>query len=434
MSYNETIVLSLGGSLIVPKTGIDTQFISLFSKFIRDQIANKKRRFFIICGGGSTARYYIDAATGVLKKSIKDEDKDWLGIHSTRLNAHLIRTIFRDIAYPRIFKHYDKEYDIQDEPVVICSGWQPGWSTDYCAVLVAEKFAAKTIINMSNIDQVYDKDPRKFKDARPIDKIGWDDFEVLVGDKWIPGLNTPFDPIATQLAKKMNLNVIILNGKNIRNLEAAIEGKKFLGTVIAPFKIDASFYDRKYYLGDKHTSGASIFFYFTLWRAFLYSLFIKFFVRPRSVLDVGCGLGAVVYYLRKLGIEAHGLEISEYALKNALLPARKYLKYGDIRGIPFPDNSFDLVMTQNVLEHIHAEDIPKSIAECTRITRKYQLHRIYTKENTFLHRLYGTDLSKVSVFDSAWWERIWLAHQLTRVSRWLPRLPQAFETFYLLQK
>lgn len=233
MNYSETIVLSLGGSLIVPNGGIDTQFLTNFNQFIRKQIADHQRRFFIICGGGEITRNYQKAAAEVVHNTLADEDKDWLGIHSTRLNAHLVRTIFRDIAYPHIFKHYDKDYDIADEPVICCSGWKPGWSTDYCAVMVAEKYHAKKIFNLSNIDKVYDKDPRKHDDAKPIDTIRWDEFEKLVGTKWVPGLNTPFDPIATQKAKALGLTVVILNGKNIYNLEAAIEGRPFMGSTIA---------------------------------------------------------------------------------------------------------------------------------------------------------------------------------------------------------
>jgi len=232
MGNHQSIILSLGGSLIVPKD-IDTQFLSEFNAFIRTQIA-KNRRFFIICGGGYTTRHYQQAAVAVVGDGLPNEDKDWLGIHSTRLNAHLIRTIFRDIANPMIIEHYDQKYDIDEYPVVVCSGWKPGWSTDYCAVMVAKNYQAKTVINMSNIDKVYEKDPRKFPDAKALDHVTWDYFSELVGDKWTPGLNTPFDPIATKEAKALGLEVIILNGKNIPNLAAAIDQQSFIGSMIAP--------------------------------------------------------------------------------------------------------------------------------------------------------------------------------------------------------
>ncbi len=434
MDYQETIILSLGGSLIVPSSGIDMGFLTGFSKFIRKQIAEHNRRFFIICGGGSTAREYIDAGSTIFGKSITNDDKDWLGIHSTRLNAHLIRTLFSDIAYPRIFKHYDRPYDIKDEPVIVCSGWKPGWSTDYCAVLVAEKHAAKTMVNMSNIDMVYDKDPRQFKDARPIQKTTWEYFETLVGKKWVPGLSAPFDPIATQKAKNMDLSVIILNGKNLKNLESALDGKKFVGTVIAPFTLDSSFYDREYYTGVKGEYAGQIIRHSISLRAFYRALLIRTFFQPKKVLDVGCGLGYIVSALRILGVEAYGVDVSAYAVKNGLAHVREHIKEGDIRQLPFKDNSFDLVTSFDVLEHIYRDDIPKAIAECTRVSSKFQFHKIYTTENRALHKLHGTDLSHVSVFDKVWWQKLWKEQKLKMVNKWWPKLPESVDTSYLLEK
>lgn len=434
MKYQETLVLSLGGSLIVPNGGIDTQFLAKFNTFIRTQIAEKKRRFFIVCGGGATARSYIDAGTTVFGKAITDEDKDWLGIHSTRLNAHLLRTIFIDIAYAHVFKHYDRDYDIKDEPVVVCSGWKPGWSTDYCAVLVAEKYGAKTIINLSNIDKVYDKDPIKFKDARPIDKTTWDHFEKLVGDKWVPGLNAPFDPVATQKAKSLDLIVFILNGRNIGNLESAIEGRKFTGTVIAPFTLDASFYDREYYEGGDGLRTNAVFRTLRIGVDFLRALTIALTLRPRKVLDVGCARGHFVYFLRMLGVEAYGLEISEYARKQALPSVKQYIKQGDIRNIPFRKDEFDLVTAFNVLEHVYDEDIAKAVSECRRVSQKYVFFKMFTRENEWLHPYYGTDLSRVSILDQENWEDYFRKAKLRSSRRRLLTLPKTLETAYLLEK
>lgn len=54
----------------------------------------------------------------------------------------------------------------------------------------------------------------------------------MVGNKWSPGLNAPFDPIASKLAQVENIKVAIMNGKNLKNLENYLEGKKFKGTII----------------------------------------------------------------------------------------------------------------------------------------------------------------------------------------------------------
>lgn len=230
--YTDRIVMSIGGSLVVPDGGIDTDFLSKLNKFIRSELAkNSKRQFFLIIGGGSIARHYRDAGEKVLGHELTRDDLDWLGIHATKLNAHLVRTIFRDIAHPFVVKHYEIIRKVT-EPVVVAAGWKPGWSTDYCAALLCEDYGIKQMINLSNVDKVYDKDPRKFKDAKPMDRINWADFRKIVGDKWDPGMNAPFDPIAAQKSEELGLKVAVLNGNNLENVRKYLDNEKFVGTVI----------------------------------------------------------------------------------------------------------------------------------------------------------------------------------------------------------
>ncbi len=117
--------------------------------------------------------------------------------------------------------------------IILASGWKPGFSTDFGVVILAKRFKAEKIINLTNINCVYNKDPKKFKDAKPVKKISWADFRKLLPEKWKPGLNSPFDPIASKEAQKLGIEVIILNGKNIKNLEKYLEGKQFIGTIIS---------------------------------------------------------------------------------------------------------------------------------------------------------------------------------------------------------
>ncbi len=232
MAYSDKIVMSIGGSLIVPEGGIDTNFLSKLNSFIRQNLAkNKKRQFFLVAGGGKLARDYRDAGARVIKHELTIDDLDWLGIHSTRLNAHLLRTIFRDIAHPVILENFETIRK-PTEPVVVAAGWKPGHSTDFDAVLVCEDYGVRSIINLSNVETVFDKDPNKFKEAKSIHKISWTDFRKIVGDKWTPGLNAPFDPIAAKKAHKLGVKVAVLLGHNLKNVENYILGKDFIGTVI----------------------------------------------------------------------------------------------------------------------------------------------------------------------------------------------------------
>lgn len=231
VDQHNTFVLSVGGSLVVPGGIVDTKFLSEFNAFIRHQVSAKKRRFFIVVGGGSIAGKYIEAAKEVRGLELTDADKDWLGIHATRLNAQLVRTIFQDIADPRVIKHYEIILKI-DKPVAIAAGWKPGWSTDYDAVTLCADYGIRSVINLTNIDKVYDKDPKVFPNAKPIDSITWKRYRAMVGDKWSPRMNAPFDPIASRLAEELGVTVKILNGRDLKNLEKAINNASFHGTTI----------------------------------------------------------------------------------------------------------------------------------------------------------------------------------------------------------
>lgn len=232
-SHNKKkIIFSVGGSIIVPEGGINTDFLRDLSFFVRNQLAqDTKRQFFLVAGGGTTARKYRDAGKAVLERELTNEDLDWIGLHATRLNAQLIKTIFKDIAHPHIIKNYDIIRKVK-EPVVLAAGWKPGWSTDYCATLLCEDYDVDTIINISNVTQVYDKDPNKFPDAKPIDHMSWKDFRKMVGDKWIPGMHAPFDPIAARKAQELGTKVVVLSGSDFENIKRYFRGEKFVGTII----------------------------------------------------------------------------------------------------------------------------------------------------------------------------------------------------------
>ena len=114
--------------------------------------------------------------------------------------------------------------------VLVAGGWKPGFSTDYDSVIVAKKVKADAIINITNVDYVYNKNP-KLKGAKPIKETTWKALRKIVGNKWSPGLNMPFDPIASREAEKSKLKVIV-TGKSISNLRRILENKTFKGTLI----------------------------------------------------------------------------------------------------------------------------------------------------------------------------------------------------------
>jgi len=223
--HKETIIISLGGSLVAPGE-IDTEFLKNFKRVVEKYLKDKK--FFIFVGGGKIARTYQKA---LLEFGAESSQRDWMGIGITRLNAEIIKQAFFGNSYPKIITDPNKKIKTSKD-IIVGAGWKPGWSTDYDAVLVAKNHKAKTIINLTNVDYVYDKNPNDFPDAKPLKDIDWVGFEKIVGDKWTPGLSMPFDPRASKLAAKLKLKVIIINGKNLERLEDFLNNKSFIGTTI----------------------------------------------------------------------------------------------------------------------------------------------------------------------------------------------------------
>ena len=228
MNTKKRVVVSVGGSLIVPDE-IAVDFLSAFRTCIHNGI-DQGFSFFIIAGGGKTARRYQDAARSA-RGDLPRNDLDWLGIHATRLNAHLLRTIFREVAYSHIIKDPSEPVPAT-EPIIIGAGSHPGWSTDYCAVAAAKTLGASRLVNLSNTDYVYDADPKTHPDAKPIKQMSWRQFRTLIPAEWDPGLSAPFDPIAAGEAQALGLEVSIMNGAHLAEFQNYLDGKAFVGTVI----------------------------------------------------------------------------------------------------------------------------------------------------------------------------------------------------------
>jgi uridylate kinase len=221
-------VISLGGSLIAPE-GIDARYLKKFRQLIIAR-SKKNSRFIISPGGGKTCRNYQQALRAIIPAT--GEDLDAIGLNTNRFHAVLLRLMFKNLAEKNIAYDPNKRITFNKKILVGAGGWKPGRSSDDFSVRLAKIYGAKTIINLSNIDFVYDKDPRKFKDAKKLPRLSWNEFLKITGSEWKPGANVPFDPTAAKLAKKHGISVIIANGKNLSNIKNILAGKKFQGTVI----------------------------------------------------------------------------------------------------------------------------------------------------------------------------------------------------------
>lgn len=225
--FGKTVVVALGGSIIHPE-GIDVAFLKKFKTFMAPFL-RRGTKFVLVIGGGTLARRFQDAAHEVAR--VADEDKDWLGIHATRLNGHLLRTIFREMADPVIIDARWKTKKLK-YPITVAAGWRPGWSTDYVAMQLAADFGVPEAVIAGKPSHVYDKDYTKHVDAKSFDQLTWRAYRKLVPTKWKPGIHAPVDPIAAALGEKENIKAIVFDGRNLRNFGALLNGKEFRGTIV----------------------------------------------------------------------------------------------------------------------------------------------------------------------------------------------------------
>ena len=153
----QTIIISLGGSLIV-QDKVNTSYLQQFKTLIEKHL--KTKRIVLVCGGGKTARTYQEAFKD-------DERKDWIGIAATQLNAYFMQLLLAQHSHRTIIRDPTEKITTKSK-LIIASGWKPGFTTDMDAVLLAKQLKSKQVINITNIDYVYDKDPKKSKNAKKI--------------------------------------------------------------------------------------------------------------------------------------------------------------------------------------------------------------------------------------------------------------------------
>jgi len=226
------VVISLGGSIVVPDEP-DSDLIRAYRTVIGEYVDGRTAQAILVVGGGAPARRYQNAFREAGGDAADSDAQDWIGIMATRLNAELMRHALAPYCVDPVV--YDPTGEISFRgSVLLAAGWKPGFSTDNDAVLLAERYGADTVINLSNIARVYSADPRLDPDARPLDRISWSEFREIVGDEWTPGKNLPFDPVATRRAAELKLRVIAADGKDIENTRKILNGDDYFGTTIGP--------------------------------------------------------------------------------------------------------------------------------------------------------------------------------------------------------
>ena len=221
----KTYVISIGGSLIVPDK-VDYDFLVELRKVVNK--LKKRYKIVIVTGGGKTARTYIEP---LRKAGFSNEVQCLLGIKTTKLNAMLVSNFLKanKLLPDSIIeiKHLLRRYNL-----VVCGsiGFKPDMTSDGDSADIARHLNAE-MINMTNVDGLFTRDPKKFKNAKFISEISFKDFLKIANKiKFKAGQHFVLDKTAAVIIDKYKIKTVILKG--FGNLEKCINGEKFKGTVI----------------------------------------------------------------------------------------------------------------------------------------------------------------------------------------------------------
>lgn len=225
------VVISLGGSILIPTLEEHTvkEYVPVLKKIA------KQHRLFVVVGGGGEARRYIRIMRDL---GIDEGTSDEIGILITRLNATMLIAALGDDAYPKAAdSHAEAKKFAETGKIVVMGGITPGQTTDAVAAVLAERVGASVFINATSVDGIYSADPRKDKKATRFDTMTPKKLLEIVGGTGLgAGSNNVLDIVAARVVERSNIPLVVLDGRDPKNLLNAILKGKYRGTVVSDSK------------------------------------------------------------------------------------------------------------------------------------------------------------------------------------------------------
>lgn len=220
-------VVSIGGSVLL--TGRDDrEYLAALGELLRS--LGRSMPLVVTTGGGRTAREYIRLGREL---GLTEVELDELGIEVTRLHARLLAACVGPPtpAHPPTTVALAVHELARASPVIL-GGTEPGHTTDGVAALLAVRLRAARLVNATDVDGIYDADPRTHPDAQRIDRLAWSDFrtQVAAATSGAAGQNFLFDRLGADSLARAGIPLSIVGGRDLPNLERAVRGEEFVGS------------------------------------------------------------------------------------------------------------------------------------------------------------------------------------------------------------
>jgi len=222
------VVLRIGGSVVA--SPINTELIGKYATLL-ETLKKQGHEVAVVVGGGSLAREFISIAKNL---GLDEQAQDEIAISVSRVFAQLFLKKLGKLSCSNVPSTVDEAADCLDkEKISVMGGLRPGMTTDTVAALIAERVNADLLVKGTDQDGVYNKDPKKHRDAVKLDQLSFDDLaNVFSESKHKAGIHQIIDPEAVKILKRKRMRLVVVNGFAPENILAAINGES-VGTVIS---------------------------------------------------------------------------------------------------------------------------------------------------------------------------------------------------------
>jgi uridylate kinase len=221
------VIFRIGGSVVASPVNTD-----LMGKYVEvlKSLKQQGHEVVVVVGGGSLAREFITIAKNL---GLEMQAQDEVAISCSRLFAQLFASKFGELGCGKVVVTLDEAaVCLSEGKIAIMGGLKPGITTDTVAALVAERVDADLLVKGTDQEGIYDKDPRKFKNAIKLDHLRFDELQgVLAETEHKAGIHQIIDPEAVKVLRRKRVRLVVVNGFKPENFLLVVKGEK-VGTIV----------------------------------------------------------------------------------------------------------------------------------------------------------------------------------------------------------
>jgi uridylate kinase len=214
------VVIKLSGKVF---SGEDGSEIKKYASMLAG-ISSAKVQPVVVAGGGKVARHYIGIARGF---GLDEASLDIMGIEVSRLNAKLLIAALGEKAHPAVPQDLEQVTEAAASgKIVVAGGLHPGQSTNATSALIAEKVGAARFVNATDVDGIYDSDPRKNRNAIRYSEITTKPCrDLLAGESSMAGGYDLMDIVALKVIERSKIPTVVIKSEPATIKDVVLKNK-----------------------------------------------------------------------------------------------------------------------------------------------------------------------------------------------------------------